>query len=353
MSRTMTINRVVIPLLAVAGLGYAVVATEMMRPKPVREEPLGPPPVRAFERAVAAVGLVEPASEVVRVSPRVSGWVRAVHVQVGQNVKAGEPLFTLDGADLEAEAELRTRGVEAARARLERLRAMPRAEDVPPLRAAVAEAEAELADRRALLEIAQGVSEPGAIGREELSRRREAVNTAAARLARAQAELERTLAGAWAADVAVAERELAQAKAAVERVRADLARLTTPSPMDGVILRVNVKAGEYAAAGRSDEPAMALGSGGPLHVRVDVNEEDAGQVGAGAQAVAMARGEGSTRVRLGFVKFEPWVVPKRSLTGGPGERVDTRVLQVVYRVEEATELRVGQQVDVFIERGGQ
>ena len=33
---------------------------------------------------------------------------------------------------------------------------------------------------------------------------------------------------------------------------------------------------------------------------------------------------------LHFVRFEPYVIPKESLTGDTTERVDTRVLQVIY-----------------------
>jgi len=55
-------------------------------------------------------------------------------------------------------------------------------------------------------------------------------------------------------------------------------------------------------------------------------------------------------VRLRFVRVEPYVVPKRSLTGDNTERVDTRVLQVIYEVaDEDQPLFVGQQVDVFID----
>ena len=49
--------------------------------------------------------------------------------------------------------------------------------------------------------------------------------------------------------------------------------------------------------------------------------------------------------------FEPYVIPKRSLTGGNTERVDTRVLQVIYAVENPdARLFVGQQIDAFIEQ---
>ena len=56
------------------------------------------------------------------------------------------------------------------------------------------------------------------------------------------------------------------------------------------------------------------------------------------------------RAPLKFVRFEPLVVPKQSLTGASTERVDTRVLQAVYRIQKADfPLFVGQQMDVFID----
>ena len=48
--------------------------------------------------------------------------------------------------------------------------------------------------------------------------------------------------------------------------------------------------------------------------------------------------------------MEPYVVPKKSLTGDSNERVDTRVLQALYRFDrKQLPIYVGQQMDVFIE----
>ena len=50
------------------------------------------------------------------------------------------------------------------------------------------------------------------------------------------------------------------------------------------------------------------------------------------------------------MRFEPYVVPKRSLTGESTERVDTRVLQVIYAFDRGTmPVYVGQQMDVYVE----
>jgi hypothetical protein len=57
------------------------------------------------------------------------------------------------------------------------------------------------------------------------------------------------------------------------------------------------------------------------------------------------------KIPLTFVRIEPYVIPKKSLTGENTERVDTRVLQVIYRFERPPfPVYAGQQVDVFIER---
>jgi len=69
-----------------------------------------------------------------------------------------------------------------------------------------------------------------------------------------------------------------------------------------------------------------------------------------APAVAALRGDASIRSPLRFVRIEPLVIPKRSLTGDSSERVDTRVLQVLYEIERKDpRFFVGQQMDVFIE----
>ena len=63
------------------------------------------------------------------------------------------------------------------------------------------------------------------------------------------------------------------------------------------------------------------------------------------------RGNADLKTPLKFVRFEPMVVPKKSLTGASTERVDTRVLQVIYSMDKpqnSSPMYVGQQVDIFI-----
>jgi hypothetical protein len=95
---------------------------------------------------------------------------------------------------------------------------------------------------------------------------------------------------------------------------------------------------------------MVLGNVDTLHVRVDIDENDAWRLDKGAPATAYVRGNRNLNTPIKFVRVEPYVVPKRSLTGESTERVDTRVLQALYSFEPGKlPVYVGQQMDVFIE----
>jgi hypothetical protein len=64
----------------------------------------------------------------------------------------------------------------------------------------------------------------------------------------------------------------------------------------------------------------------------------------------VTRGNLQEKYPLQFVRVEPFVVPKKSLTGDTTERVDTRVLQIIYSLDPTGRppIFVGQQVEVFI-----
>lgn len=94
---------------------------------------------------------------------------------------------------------------------------------------------------------------------------------------------------------------------------------------------------------------MTLGGSGALRVRVDIDEADIGRLRTDLPARVSSRGIEKAEAVARFLKVEPLVIPKRSLTNAASERVDTRVLQVIYQLpEEPRQFYVGQQVDAFI-----
>jgi multidrug resistance efflux pump len=242
--------------------------------------------------------------------------VEKVFVTVGNSVRKGGSLFKIDDRQLRAQLGQAEAAEKAAEAR-------------------VAVASAALDDLTQQLKFAESVTDPRAISAEEVTRRRSAVQTAKARLDEAEAEV-------------------GTARAQITMVKTELQRSVVTAPVDGEVLQVKIRAGEFAVAGATANPMILLGRAKPLYLRVDVDEHEAWRVRPEANAIAAVRGNAELKTPLRFVRFEPFVLPKKSLTGDSTERVDTRVLQVIYKVErEDLRLFVGQQMDVFIETPGQ
>src|SRR5499426_796270 len=339
-----------VPVIAAALLVFGVVTVLQSRPVRPPTTPVHPPPVAVYARTVAGVGLVEASSENIAISTPVSGLCTRVYAKVGERVRAGQKLFSLDDRDLQAELAVRWRSLDVAQAQLEKLLRAPRPEEVPVAEARVAEAEQTLADASVQQRLIESVTDRRAVREEDLQRRRIATKAAEARLRQAQADLALLKAGAWDRDISIARAQVALAEREVQRLQTDIERLTVTAPMDGRILQSNIRVGEYAQSGPLAKPLMIFGSVSTLNVRTDIDEHEAWKVRADAAAYATIRGSSGTRIPLRFVRFEPYVVPKKSLTGDSTERVDTRVLQVIYQVDrEKVPLYVGQQLDVFIE----
>ncbi len=341
-----------IPLLATACVGFALATSVILTPQEQVTAAPNPPAVTTLGiGTIAGLGEVQAAGEPVAVGTPVSGLIRDVLVVAGQRVKTGDLLFAIDDRDLKAELAMREAAVRVAEARLKRAKAGTRPEDLPPARAKVEAAKVAVARAEDAYARVEEIRSRGAVSLEESKTRQFAVQQAKAELAEASAGLARLQAGTWSFDIELAEAEVEQARAAADRVKADLERLIVRAPADAAVLRVAARVGEYQSAG-SEVPPVLLGTDGPCQVRVQVDEEDAGRVTAGAAAEGFVRGRDRTRVPLRFVRIERRMVPKPSATGGKGERVDTRVLVVVYEIADSTfQAYPGQKLDVFIGAG--
>ncbi|CAG0959709.1 Multidrug resistance protein MdtN [Phycisphaerales bacterium] len=339
-----------IPLLAIAGVSFAIVTVVKGSRPQAAQPPVIEPPQAPFDSFVAGSGLVETSSQNIAIGSPIGAVVARVGVKVGQDVRAGEALFELDSRELRAALGEREAAVEVSERALSRLRSGTRPEMLPAARAKVLEAQTSLADQEDRLRRWEKISDPRARSEDEIARQRFAVQSAQARLAVVNSDLALLEAGSWSHDIEVAESQVRQARAAAETTRTEIERRTIRAPIDGRVLQVNVRPGEFAPAGIVQIPLIMMGSVTPLHVRVDVDENDAWRVRAGSKATAYARGNKDISTPLEFVRFEPYVIPKRSLTGESTERVDTRVLQVIFSFDgSGLPLFVGQQVDVFIE----
>ncbi|MES2997225.1 MAG: HlyD family efflux transporter periplasmic adaptor subunit [Verrucomicrobiota bacterium] len=301
-------------LLALLGVAAIVFVTRFQGKKEM--PPTNPPPTvipaKPFQHSVAAAGILEALSENVAVGVPVPGVVSEVAVQVNDVVRTGDVLFRIDVRELQAERHAAEAKVSMAAAK-------------------VPSAEAALEKVREQYERLKSVENPRAVSREDVGSRARDVEIARA-------------------EVQIAMAEKAAAESELKRVDVLIDRLTVRAPRDGTVLQANVRVGEFAATS-PEEPAMIIGETGRLQARVDVDEQNAARVRPGMRAEGTLKGDPSVHFPLKFVRIEPFVIPKISLTGAGNERVDTRVLQVIYSLDrpEGAPLYVGQQIDVHIE----
>ena len=305
-------KKFILPILAFGALTFGVISVVRSQPKQENSLPPSPPPVSPYAHAVAAEGLVESSSENISIGTPLADVVTEVCVVVGQKVKAGEPLFKLDDRQLQADLAVRRSDFAVAQTQVKVDSALHD-------------------DSKQQFDFAEGLSDKRAISSQELAKRRYAAEEAHARLEAAKAQVTAT-------------------EAQVKSVQTQIERSIVRAPIDGEVLQVKIHVGEYAPAGVTETPLILLGRSKPFNIRVDVDENEAWRVRPEAKATANVRGNSELKTQLSFVRFEPFVLPKKSLTGDSTERVDTRVLQVIYRVEnDNLALFVGQQMDVFIE----
>jgi HlyD family secretion protein len=340
-----------------AGVMFLVAARHVyteQRPL-TRLDPPQTPARTPFGHSIGATGIIEAQSQNIAIGSALSGIVLEVHVpveRVGAHVKVGDALFRVDDRQLKAQLGLAEAKAAAARAQLARLKSQPRPEEIPPSEAKVQAAKAN-ADRtvdeyqraRSLVD-QHAVSEQEAVGKRLLN------EVAVEQWHQAQREHALLLAGAWKPDLEVSCAAVVQAEAEVSQIKTEIERAVVRAPIEGEVLQVNVRTGE-SVSGQSQQALMLLGQMHPLHVRADIDEHDIPQFKSDSKAVLQLRGKNDRHYPLEFVRVEPYVVAKRWLTGDNTERVDTRVLQVIYEVEQLDSAAyVGQQVDVFIDADG-
>jgi multidrug efflux pump subunit AcrA (membrane-fusion protein) len=308
----MSFRNKLLPVAASIGLVIAIAVAVGSEKKTPPAQPIAEPAQAPFKSCIGGAGIVEARTENISMGTSIGGIVKRVCVTVGDKVGAGQPLFEIDDRELRADLLVKEASLVKARASVE-------------------ESRASMQDSQSQYSLVHGVTDGRAVSIDDVQKRRDALVLAKAKVESAKAAV-------------------VYAEADVKSTQSSIDRLIVRAPIDCEVLQVNVRPGEYAATGVLSTPLMRLGNLDRLHVRVDIDENDAWRFKPGARAVASLRGNRDLKAEVFFVRVEPYVTPKTSLTGSSTEKVDTRVLQVIYGFDRANlPAYVGQQMDVFIE----
>ena len=285
-------------VVALIGFGIAAVVIVLDDQAAPAVSVSGPVEIPPFSSYVEGTGITEASTGNIAIGTPVPGIVAGIDVTWGQHVEAGAPLFSIDDTDVKAQ--------------------------LLPAQAAVQQAQADLDKTRNLLTIGNGLAVGSSISKVDLENRRY--------------------------DVGIKQAALDAAQAKVRQLQIEIGRHTVQAPVAGTVLQINTRIGEYAPSGVLNPPLMLFGDDRTMYLRVSIDEDDAWRVKKSAKAVAFVRGNPALKTALTFVRFDPYVVPKTSLTGSSTERPDVRVLDVVYSFPRAAlPVYVGQEMDAFIE----
>lgn len=366
-----------VPLAALAVAGIAVAGWTALASahQPLPPPLAGVPPQGPWAQRVSTTGLIEGDGEVTRIGVPEQGIIATVAVRVGQVVRSGDLLLGLDDRQVLAElavaeaevAAMRgelaaaTAAVTAAEAGLARLAALPRPEDAAPFTARLGVAEAQLADARERRQRIERLGTGGA-SVEEIATRRGVESIAAAQAASARADLAHAALPAWEHDLALTRAEVAAARGRLAAATARIAvaearagaihtrhlRLTVRAPGDATVLAVGARPGAMASPG--DQDLVVLADLRRLFVRLEIDESQVARLRPGAAAQAWLRGDRSQPLALEFARLEPRAEARRALAGKPGERLDGRAVQALYRILDPPEhLRPGLLLEADIE----
>ena len=228
---------------------------------------------------ITASGTIE--AREVNVAPKVGGQIEAILVEEGARVKPGDVLVRIEHIGLDIQLRQAEAGVALAEAQLALLRSGARKEDIRQGEEVLKQAEAAL---QVAAEDARRFRELAAKGSTTPKQRDDAEARSTVALAQrdgAREALKKLTSFARPEEIAAAEARLAQARAAADFLRQQIADATVVSPVAGVVTRRPVEAGEMVAPGATLLTVAELDS---VYVMVYVTERDLGRLRLGDAA---------------------------------------------------------------------
>ncbi len=351
-------------LLAFLGLAAGLVGAYVYGLHAVPQAPAFNPAANPYAKGIYAEGIVESYQnngENINIYPEVPGTIVEIPVQEEQFVRRGTILLRMDDSVQRATAEQQKSQAEAARAMLEELRAEPRQETFEVSKAQLTYARAQLknAEDELQKQEASYQLDPKSVSKYTLDDAINAVKVAAANLKVVQKQYDLTKAGAWVYDIRNQEKIYQADEKAYLSSSALLAKYTIKAPADGTILAIQAAVGSYVAPQgtydtytQGSDPVIVMGaSEGYASVRCYIDEILIHRLAPGPQMRAQMFIRGTNiSVPLEYVRIQPYVSPKIELSDQRLERVDVRVLPVIFRFARPKNLPVypGQLVDVYV-----
>ncbi len=374
MKRTIILSSAAITLTLFL-LGYFV----WLRPAQIERKVLAEKQIveqkNAAQNVVVAPGVVEAISEEIEVGAEISGKLKQVLVEEGDEIIKGQTIAVLENSDFQAQ-------ISTAKAQIETLRRQKETSEARILQAKTERARifngARPEERREALQtyeqtvpnVEQAKREverreklyaSGDVSREELERARRDLDALQKQSNATREKYNVVNADArkddlQKADAAIllAEKNtdefdamIREAEARVRTAQANLEKTIIRAPITGVVLRKRLKDGESVSP-ENTTGIVSLADVSALRVRVDLDERDVAKVRENQTAFVKADAYGEQKFSGKIVKIGQILGRKNFRTDRPTEKVDTKILEVLIELAPGEKIPLGLRVDAFI-----
>lgn len=304
----------------------------------------------AAPRLVAGPGRVEPSSEDIKLGSELSGKLKVVLVEEGDEISKGQVLAELENNDYRAQVASAEAEVTAKAAVLRKVLNGARTQERIEALSSVRGAQAVMENARSEMERRQKLFAAGVISREEAERSAREFDVAKARYEESVQRHALVDDRAREEDKAFAEADLRLAQARLDEARARYTKTLIKSPIDGTVLRKHHRNGESVSnSSTAPDPILTIGDKSVLRVRVDVDETEVSRVQVGQRVYVRADAYGAQKFWGKVIRVGQQLGRKNVRTDEPTERVDTKILETLVEMDEGVRLPVGLRVDAFIE----
>jgi HlyD family secretion protein len=357
-------NNKIIFGLAGCGVLFALLSAYIYGEQKPPLPPVFSPPANPYASGIYTNGIVESyqgSGENINIYPDVAGRIVRIYAHEGDHVKAGQPLALVDDSVQRATVAQQQHQAEAALAQWQELQAEPRKETLDVAEAQVDQAQAGVRTASDAYEKQQHSYriDSRSVSKDALDSARDAMQTALANLQYARRQYALIKAGAWVYDIHNLQAQYNALEQAYQSSNALLQKFTLRASADGVVLAVNTALGSYVSPqGAYDtytqgyDPVVVMGeSQAYLSVRCFIDEILVSRLPvSGTIHAQMSLRGADIKIPLEFVRIQPYVTPKIELSDQRQERVDLRVLPVIFRFRKPVNVMIypGQQVDVYV-----
>jgi HlyD family secretion protein len=256
---------------------------------------------------------------------KVSGRIVSRFVDEGDWVEKGKVLATLDDEDLRQRLEVAQATLKSAQARLEKLLAGSRPEEIREAAAALQQAQFDFENKKAAYERIKSLFERGVIPKDTLDNTEAAFKIARAAVERAKENYQLVKIGPRKEDIEDGRAQVGQAKANLKLIETELGYTTLYSPLSGVVL---VKSGEIGEVVNPGTPILTLADIENVWLKAYIPEADLSRVKWGQEVSVTTdlKPQKTYQGKISFISSQAEFTPKQIQT--EKERVT-----LVYRIK--------------------